>query len=205
MSPSGEATRGRGRPSTIDRDAVSIAALELWSERGLADTSWGDIAEATGVSVRTLVRHFDAKEDLAWVGVPSATARLVSALDTTPSGLATVDALRAAVVASIGTLERHRTSGPLWLRAIAAEPTLRATSVTAHAPWIAAIGDFIAARHPEVPASARHGIAIAFEVAAYDALLACAEAGSIGDLAAFVDAELRWLQFDFVRPPSSTP
>lgn len=205
MNSDAEATRGRGRPSTIDRDAVSIAALELWSERGLADTSWGDIAAATGVSVRTLVRHFDAKEDLAWVGVPSATARLASALAEAPAELATVDALRAAVVASIGTLERHRTSGPLWLRAIAAEPTLRATSVTAHAPWIAAIADFIGERHPDVPASARHGVAVAFEVAAYDALLACANAGRLGDLAPFVDAELRWLQFDFVRPPISTP
>ena len=189
-------TRGRGRPSTIDREAVSACALALWDAKGLAGTSWGDIAIASGVSVRTLVRHFSSKEDLAWVGIPSATTRLKRALDGADRSDDTADVIRRAVVESLSTLERSRASGPQWLHTIAAEPTLRAGSAAAHRPWVQAIEEFIAFRHPAVFPAVRHAIAVAYQVAAFDALLAWADAGARSDMTSEVDSNLRWLRFD---------
>lgn len=190
-------SRGRGRPSTIDREVVSMAALSLWDAKGLANTSWGDVAEATGVSVRTLVRHFDSKEDLAWVGIPAATARLQRALDSADLVDATADVIRRAVVASLLPLQQRPESGPPWLHTIAAEPTLRAGSAAAHRPWVEAISEFIALRHPAIPAAVRHAIAVGYQVAAFDALLAWADAGASPDAASDVDSTLRWLEFRF--------
>ena len=74
------APRRPGRPSVLDTRAVSAGALRLWADRGFATTSWNDLAEATGISTRTLLRHFSSRSEIAWIGVAPATERLQSAL-----------------------------------------------------------------------------------------------------------------------------
>lgn len=72
------ASRGRGRPSVVDHDAVAEAAILLWTERGYEQTTWRDLAEATGVSERTLLRHFQTRAAIAWTGVDAARERLAA-------------------------------------------------------------------------------------------------------------------------------
>lgn len=46
------------------RDAIVAAARDLHSERGLAATSWEDIADRAGVSTATVYRHFPSTSEL---------------------------------------------------------------------------------------------------------------------------------------------
>ncbi len=48
------------------KDRISRAALQLFVEKGVAETTVRDIAEAAGVAEGTLYRHFTGKDDLAW-------------------------------------------------------------------------------------------------------------------------------------------
>ncbi|MFD7660174.1 TetR/AcrR family transcriptional regulator [Actinosynnema sp. NPDC059797] len=66
----GGGSRGRtGRPPLTERRKaetrleIARAAVRLFAARGVAATSAEDVAEAAGISVRTLWRYFPAKED----------------------------------------------------------------------------------------------------------------------------------------------
>lgn len=57
---------GSARASTtVRRDAILQAALELFAERGLAGTSIDDIRSACGASVGSIYHHFGSKEGIA--------------------------------------------------------------------------------------------------------------------------------------------
>lgn len=59
-------------PNLIDRrheqtrTAIADAAVALFTERGFAETTMDDVAEAAGVSRRTAYRHFPSKDDLVF-------------------------------------------------------------------------------------------------------------------------------------------
>jgi AcrR family transcriptional regulator len=46
------------------RDALARAALELFVERGYDETTLAEIADAAGVSTRTIFAYFPGKEDI---------------------------------------------------------------------------------------------------------------------------------------------
>jgi AcrR family transcriptional regulator len=48
------------------RAAIADAAVALFAERGFAETTMDDVAEAAGVSRRTAYRHFPSKDDLVF-------------------------------------------------------------------------------------------------------------------------------------------
>ncbi|ROO87875.1 TetR family transcriptional regulator [Actinocorallia herbida] len=60
---------GRPRLTEADKEAVRLrvaeAAVRLFMRQGVEATSVGEIAEAAGISQRTLWRHFATKEDCA--------------------------------------------------------------------------------------------------------------------------------------------
>jgi AcrR family transcriptional regulator len=98
-----ETRPSRGRPSEFDRDSVSNTAIALFAERGYDVVSMSDIADAAGVSRRSLFRHFASKAELIWDGlapVEEARARaLADAASASP-----LDALRAATLAGAAAL-----------------------------------------------------------------------------------------------------
>ena len=53
-----------GRPREFDRDAVLIAVVDLFWEKGFAATSMGDVVERTGLSKSSLYGAFGSKEAL---------------------------------------------------------------------------------------------------------------------------------------------
>ena len=48
------------------RDRIEHAAVRLFVEKGVAETSIRDIARAVGLSEGALYRHFEGKDELVW-------------------------------------------------------------------------------------------------------------------------------------------
>lgn len=76
----GSSRAARGRPIEVDADALASIALALFAERGFDEVTMADVADAAGVSRRTLFRYFPSKPDLIWGGFDEALARFESAI-----------------------------------------------------------------------------------------------------------------------------
>ncbi|MFD6396491.1 TetR/AcrR family transcriptional regulator [Nocardia sp. NPDC060249] len=187
------APRRPGRPSVLDTRAVSVGALRLWTDRGFATTSWNDLAAATGISTRTLLRHFSSRSEIAWIGVAPATERLRDALaGAAPEEPAAV-VVRAAIVESVSRDPRIQELAPDWLRLISSEPELAATAPRIYRPWIDTLSGYLAGRLHGSPAPICRAIATAYQSATFAALIEWAESGAEGDCADSVDRMLRWM------------
>ncbi|WP_062385418.1 TetR family transcriptional regulator [Demequina iriomotensis] len=58
--------RRPGRPQIADPEKIGLEAMALFAEHGYAAVSMDDVAARSGVSRRTLFRHFANKADLIW-------------------------------------------------------------------------------------------------------------------------------------------
>lgn len=202
--PESGGQRGRGRPTVIDEELVAERAVLLWSEHGYAATGWREIAEATGISVRTLMRRFGSRADIPWVGVGKAVNRLAASLQENRPALPLSVRIRLAVAESISHSEQISRIGPGWLAVVATEPELVAAAPRAYAPWTRVIAEAIARDRPAAAPSVCHALATAYQAAAFDALFAWAAAGAGGQAADAVDAALRWLDIPDL-PSTSHP
>ncbi len=54
------------RDGTKTKEAISRAALQLFVEQGIAETTIRDIAREAGVAEGAMYRHFESKDALAW-------------------------------------------------------------------------------------------------------------------------------------------
>src|SRR6478672_7441524 len=73
----GPAKHGRGRPPTIDREAVLDAALRLLDAEGVDALTMRRLASELGVSAMAPYRHVGSKDELLMVLVDRLAARLV--------------------------------------------------------------------------------------------------------------------------------
>jgi len=96
------ATSLRERKKIQTRTAIRRAALELFSERGYADTAIDQIAAAADVSPRTFYRYFGVKE--AVLLSDDHIAPIVAAFAEAPADLTIVAAYRHAVAKVFGAL-----------------------------------------------------------------------------------------------------
>jgi AcrR family transcriptional regulator len=140
----------RGRPSVVDHIEVFDTALDLWQRVGYSAVTWTDLAKSTGISIRTLQRHFPTKADIAWVGVTASTERLQACLDSCPPDAPVHECIQQAVRASLSEQELIQRHGPKWLQVIAEIPELTATASTGYRPWTNALAEFIATRRPQL-------------------------------------------------------
>lgn len=187
--------KGRGRPSIVDAMAISEAAIALWHEHGYANTGWREISDATGVSTRTLMRHFSSRAELAWIGVQPATERMAAAAPLVPLDIPLGDALRQLISASVTRNPKVTALGPDFFSLVSSEPEIAALAPSAHNPWITEVASFIAARRPDLPPAITRAIATAYQSALFAALTEWAENGDTrtGDAVDTVDAMLAHL------------
>lgn len=119
-----EATGRRERKKRATYLALRAAALDLVSERGFANVTVEDIAEAVDVSVRTFFNYFSSKEDALVGDDPSSRAAMREELLAVPDGVAPLDALRRVLVGRLRRIaEDLDLSGEdheLWRRRFAA-------------------------------------------------------------------------------------
>jgi AcrR family transcriptional regulator len=95
----------RERKKHETRIALRDAAMQLVNEHGLDKVSVEAIARAAGVSTRTFFNYFPSKED-AIIGIaPSMPAPMLDYLRNRPAGEPPLDAVRAAVHATLESLQ----------------------------------------------------------------------------------------------------
>ncbi|MFE3543777.1 TetR/AcrR family transcriptional regulator [Nocardia sp. NPDC059177] len=194
--------RRPGRPSVLSTTAVASDALRLWTDRGFAATSWNDLAQATGISTRTLLRHFSSRAEIAWLGVAPAIDRLREVLEHAADDAPPAVVIRTAIVESVSRDPRIQELAPDWLRLISSEPELAATAPLVYRPWIDTLSDYLARRLPGAPAAICRALATAYQAATFAALLEWAESGAEQDCADSVDRMLRWMD---VHTPGTVP
>ncbi len=95
----------RERKKAETRVALASAALRLAVHLGPDGVTVDEIAKAAGVSPRTFFNYFASKEDAILGNTSASTSRLVEHLAERPSDEPPLDALRAAMHASIDHLQ----------------------------------------------------------------------------------------------------
>jgi mycofactocin system transcriptional regulator len=135
-----------GRPPGTSRGAVTRTALELFAERGFEETTVDDIADALGVSRRTLFRYFASKNDMVWGDFDWVLERLRHCLDATGRDEPLHEALGRAVVESNRYEDEQLPELRIRMRLITGVPALQAHSTLRYAEWRAVIAEFVADR-----------------------------------------------------------
>jgi AcrR family transcriptional regulator len=95
-----QATGLRQRKKQATREALVRAAMELFVERGYDETTLAEIAEAAGVSTRTIFAYFPGKEDILFSAYRSMRDALVQAFEQRPAGTDALTALRDFILSS---------------------------------------------------------------------------------------------------------
>jgi TetR/AcrR family transcriptional regulator, regulator of mycofactocin system len=135
-----------GRPPGTSRREVTRTALELCAERGFEETTVDDIAEALGVSRRTLFRYFASKNDMVWGDFDWVLDRLRHCLDATAPDVPLHDALGRAVVESNRYEDEQLPELRIRMRLITGVPALQAHSALRYAEWREVIAVWVAQR-----------------------------------------------------------
>ncbi|WP_062289289.1 TetR/AcrR family transcriptional regulator [Demequina phytophila] len=120
--------RRPGRPQIADPDQIARIAATLFAERGYAAVSMDDIAERSGVSRRTLFRHFTNKADLVWRDFFATYRRLAEVLEE-PSTAPGMPGLRAAMRQTLGVPSEEEEISRVRLTIIGASAEVFAAGV----------------------------------------------------------------------------
>jgi AcrR family transcriptional regulator len=96
------ATGHRERKKQQTREAIARAALALFVERGYDATTLAEIAEAAGVSTRTIFAYFPGKEDILFSGFDAIHGPLAEALAGRPGGKDALGTLRDFILSVAG-------------------------------------------------------------------------------------------------------
>src|SRR6187200_1968009 len=83
---------GMGRWQPDARERMTRAALELFAERGFAQTTAGDIAERAGVTERTFFRYFTDKREVLFDGSETMTSAAYESTLAAPMDASPLDA-----------------------------------------------------------------------------------------------------------------
>jgi AcrR family transcriptional regulator len=154
VSPAGAAPASlRERKKLATRRLLRRAALRLVAERGLANVTVEDIAEAAEVSPRTFFNYFPSKESALFLGDADRAAELRDRVATTAPGQPALAALRAVLAEEAETTAQELRSlggdqGD-WLslmRVARTDPHMRAAQAAQMALMDRAIADGLATR-----------------------------------------------------------
>ena len=121
----------------------------MFAEHGFEETTVDDIAEALGVSRRTLFRYFASKNDMVWGDFDWVLGRLRRCLDATAADEPLHEALRRAAVESNRYEDEQLPELRIRMRLITGVPALQAHSALRYAEWRDVIAEWVAKRVPE--------------------------------------------------------
>jgi TetR/AcrR family transcriptional regulator, regulator of mycofactocin system len=138
-------TRAGRRRSTTPHHITDVA-LRLFADRGFAEVSVDDVAQAAGIARRTVFRYYASKNAIPWGDFDAHLQHLRELLNHVDPGVPLGAALRAALL-DFNTFDesetiRHR----LRMRVILQTAELQAYSMTMYAGWRQVIAGFVARR-----------------------------------------------------------
>ncbi len=96
----------RERKKQQTREEIARAAMELFTERGFDAVTVAEVAEAAGVSEKTVFNYFPAKEDLVFPEGEQRWLALIDAIRNRPAGVSVVEPFRAATHAFLDAVAR---------------------------------------------------------------------------------------------------
>lgn len=146
-----EHASARGRPPSTSRASVARVALEMFARRGFEETTVDDIADALGVSRRTLFRYFASKNDIVWGEFDRVLARLRTDLEAQGDEIDPIDAIGVAAVSSNRYPAEVLPELRMRMTLITTVPALQAHSMLRYADWRAVIAEYVARRRGEDP------------------------------------------------------
>ena len=156
----------RERKKQQTREALRRAAWELFSDRGYDATTLADIAEAAGVSTRTIFAYFPSKEDIVFCEFESMRDALGVALANRPPGQDALGALRDFIVST----SHEKLEGEGIEQVIAADETLRSHKRARIAEFQDVVAAAIAVDLDAGPDDLRPQLAAASLTAAFEVL-----------------------------------
>jgi AcrR family transcriptional regulator len=137
----------RWEPDAAGR--LSAAALELYLEQGFAETTVAEIAERAGVTARTFFRYFADKREVLFGGSEVLREAMVGAVTAAPEGSTPMEAVAAALAASVAPLTRDPAFSRRRHQVVTANADLRERELM-KMDWLAsALTDALVARGTE--------------------------------------------------------
>jgi TetR/AcrR family transcriptional regulator, regulator of mycofactocin system len=135
---------GRRRSTTPHH--ITDVAIDLFAERGFADVSVDDVAQAAGIARRTVFRYYASKNAIPWGDFDTHLTQLRKLLDAVDESVPPAEALRAALLA-FNTFDESETARHRQrMRVILKTEELQAYSMTMYAGWREVIAEFVAGR-----------------------------------------------------------
>ena len=135
---------GRRRSTTPHQ--ITDVAIELFAARGFDDVSVDDVAEAAGISRRTLFRYYASKNAIPWGEFDTHLEHLHDLLDSVDKQVPLGEALRTALLAFNTFDESETVRHRQRMRVILQTAELQAYSMTMYAGWREVIAGFVARR-----------------------------------------------------------
>lgn len=165
-----------GRPEATSHAAIESAAFELFADRGFDATTLTAIADAVGVSKRTLFRYYPSKNDIPWGQFDRSLDGFRELLASMPEELPVYEAVHRGVVAFNDFPDDAQPPHRDRMRLILKTPTLQAHSVLRYGDWRGVIEDYVVkwlTLLPEDPLPRIVGqVSLAMALSSYDQWLA---------------------------------
>jgi TetR/AcrR family transcriptional regulator, regulator of mycofactocin system len=139
-----QARVGRRRSTTPHH--ITDVALRLFADRGFAEVSVDDVAQAAGIARRTVFRYYASKNAIPWGDFDAHLQHLRELLDRVDPGVPLGAALRAALLAFNTFDESETIRHQQRMRVILQTAELQAYSMTMYAGWRQVIARFVARR-----------------------------------------------------------
>jgi mycofactocin system transcriptional regulator len=168
--------RSSGRPEATSHAEIEQAAFRLFAERGFDQTTLDAIAEAVGVSRRTLFNYYRSKNDIPWGQFDQTLDYFRMLLHEQPEDLPLWEAVHRAVRRFNEFPSDARPPHVERMRLILHTPALQSHSALRYRDWRGVIAEYVGERlgrpsDDELPALVGH-VSLALAQSAYDAWLA---------------------------------
>jgi len=135
---------GRWEPNA--RERLEQAALELFQERGYAQTTVQEIAARAGLTERTFFRYFADKREVLFWGAGTLQKLIVDAIADAPEGTPPLDAVAAGLEAAATMLQPRREHARARHALILADADLRERELHKLASLASAMADALRGR-----------------------------------------------------------
>ena len=135
---------GRRRSTTPQH--ITDVAIELFTTHGFGEVSVDDVAQAAGISRRTLFRYYASKNAILWGDFDTHLAHLQDLLDAVDPEVRLDAALRSALLAFNTFDESETVRHRQRMRVILQTAELQAYSMTMYAGWREVMAGFVAHR-----------------------------------------------------------